>query len=112
MGKSKIGIAVDDELHARVKSIAPLRGLNLEGAYDQALRAWIGMPQEQPSPSARRFGRNQRWHDILEFVLANGSRKQAEWITGNLQTFAEAIRLKQGAEVAPEQAPAARRKSG
>ena len=109
MPKSKIGIAVDDELHAAVKSAAPVRGTNLEGAYDQALRSWLGNPSEAtPPPFNRRSSRYKRWHDLLDFVLENGTKKQVEWLTGNLQTFEEAIRLNRSGE----SGPAARRARG
>lgn len=38
--------------------------------------------------------RNERWHDLLELVLAHGTKKQVEWLSGNLLTFAELIQLK------------------
>ena len=40
--KRPAGIAVNVKLHMDVKSEAPRRGMNLEQAYDEALREWLG----------------------------------------------------------------------
>lgn len=42
MAKKPISVVVDEEVHSRVKSAAPLRGCGIADAYDQALRQWLG----------------------------------------------------------------------
>lgn len=42
IGKKPSGVRVDAALHDDVFIAARRRGTNLEGAYDQALRAWLG----------------------------------------------------------------------
>jgi len=60
-----MGVAVDVDLHAQVKSAASLRGLNLEAAYDAALRRWLtdGKPSPGLSPH------NAKYHLMLEEIL-------------------------------------------
>lgn len=50
MSKKPNGVAVEMALHGKVKSAAPLRGTNLEGAYDQALRSWLSR-EANPFPN-------------------------------------------------------------
>ena len=35
-------------------------------------------------------------HELLEYILVNGEKDRIDWITGNLKTFAELIRLESG----------------
>ena len=41
MAKKPIFVTLDEELHARMKSAAPLRGMNLQEAYESAVRSWL-----------------------------------------------------------------------
>ena len=41
MAKKPVFISLDEALHTQMKSVAPLRGTNLQGAYDQAIRQWL-----------------------------------------------------------------------
>lgn len=55
-----------------------------------------------PPPRERRFAaKNSKAHELLEELLNDGTGQQVEWITGNLVTFVEAIRLRKKYESAP-----------
>jgi len=41
MAKKKVGVSIDEDLHAEVKSQAPKRRMLVEEAYEQALRVWL-----------------------------------------------------------------------
>src|SRR5215813_9710955 len=71
MVKTKIGIAIDEDLHANVKSTAPLRGMNLESAYDQALRTWLSQ-----QPISKYDAANDVSHQKLEQII-NGRDDEA-----------------------------------
>lgn len=38
------------------------------------------------------------WHDDLEFILTTEESHRAEWLKGNIQTFAEALRYRPSAQ--------------
>jgi len=63
MGKKPNGVAVDVGLHAKVKSVAAARGSNLERAYDEALRLWLG----EEAPVYR--GKYAALHGLLDAIL-------------------------------------------
>jgi len=50
--------------------------------------------KERPNsePARSDAAKDVRWHELLDVVLIDGTQKQKEWLTGNLQTFAELIR--------------------
>lgn len=50
MAKKKVGVTIETELHADVKSAAPKRGMNVETAYDQALRQWLSAGKATQTP--------------------------------------------------------------
>src|SRR5262245_31706771 len=102
MAKAKIGIAVDEELHAIVKSAAPLRGLNLEGAYDQALRTWVDQrPVSKYDPA------NESLHEKLEQIIKSGDAVAIGAVCGTVDlAFARLKPEKSGrrADAVPENA--------
>lgn len=69
MAKKKIGLQIDLELHSRVKGAAALRGTNLEGAYEEALRAWLGEKQSEPPISREQ----SRYINALLWLFDNPS---------------------------------------
>lgn len=61
------------------------------------LRGWLSgevAPAAPPAPSlpAAFPPKHRQAHELLEEILSEGTAKDADWITGNLLNFVEAIR--------------------
>lgn len=97
MAKNKVSVMVDDDVHLKVKSTAPLRGTNLEGAYDQALRAWLG---DKPDPAPQYSPQDEKWHRVLADLLRSGDRDAISAIKQNLQMFHRIVKPESSADVA------------
>ena len=57
MGLKRTSIEIDEELHAEVKVRAVRRGITIQAALEEALRAWLNLPPaatEEPNPQIRR----------------------------------------------------------
>ena len=96
-----ISVRLPEDLHVAVKSAAPSRAGTVEKAYTEALDAWLerkAVPERSPLDAARSHwtADQEEAHRLLEYVLQQGSPDQAQWITGNLKTFEEAIRSRPG----------------
>ncbi len=80
--RKNFGVKVDPELHNQIKSAAPIRGLNVEGAYDQALRQWL-------DPSRATVSAGDKWVTLLREVLKS---EFAPALQENLKAFARAAK--------------------
>ena len=109
---SQISFRLEDELKRQWKSKLGAEGgdqTNVLVAFVKQYVAGSAGVAEPAAPSNR--SKSARWHELLDIVLDRGTKRQREWLTGNLQTFAEAIELRE--EIAELKASAtARRKSG
>ena len=93
--KKKIGVTIDPELHAKVKSTAPLRGVNVEKAYAQALRVWLDEPPPPIEQTPTQYRpENAELHDKLERILNSGDVETINAVVPNIEVFYS--RLKPG----------------
>jgi hypothetical protein len=83
MAKKKIGVTLDEDLHKKVKSRAPLRGITIEKAYDQALRTWLGDESEPEVDSAR-----QELHEALDRIMDGRDEALARIATLSILSWA------------------------
>jgi hypothetical protein len=58
-------------------------------------RTWRGRKAEPGAPTPAVY-QHLGAHDLLEFILQHGSKKDVDWITGNLVNFGQAIRSRTG----------------
>jgi hypothetical protein len=105
--KKKINVTLDPGLHAKVKSVAPLRGLNVEKAYDAALRTWLDEPPPPvPEPAAPPYeAANMPLHDKLERILNSGDAGTIRAVVPNIEIFHERLKPIRGGRRANEQQP-------
>lgn len=93
--KKKIGVTLDPELHAKVKSTAALRGTNVERAYAAALERWLGEPAPVPVPPPYRE-ENLPLHDKLERILNSGDVGTIAAVVPNIEIFNERLKPVRG----------------
>lgn len=67
--KEKVNVTLPAGLHTRVKSVAPLRGMNIERAYRQALERWLGDEPEVTLEKPTEADPNQALLDALRDLL-------------------------------------------
>jgi hypothetical protein len=98
MGKKAIFVTLDEGLHAQMKSAAPLRGLNLQQAYDAALRAWLagaissGSIDQIPTDVVKSSGihileSEIKWVRLLTDILRSGHQVIGPLIQKTLEGF-------------------------
>lgn len=64
----------------------------LKAAYEKLSGDAVAGQQRQGSAKPVLMERkHSEEHNLLDFILEHGTKKDADWITGNLKTFAEAI---------------------
>ena len=104
MAKKKVGVTIEEDLHADMKSRAPKMKLLLEEAYEAALHLWLkstdpatvippidAKPEEIHNISTA-FGKHRRWHEALDRVLRSGNRVAIQAVIPNLVAFDELVR--------------------
>lgn len=86
MAKKKVGVSIEENLHAEVKSLAPKRRMSVEKAYEQALQAWLDRSSVSGATGAN-SAIAQGYPDIpremvplvewfVEFLQSNGTPEQ------------------------------------
>lgn len=102
--KSRISFLGTVEYREALQMEALKRRLKVQGLLERAIEIYTGPAGEIAKPViAPKLERHQAELDLLRYILDNGTKDQAGWITGNLKTFAEAIRSK---------TPASRKRAG
>jgi hypothetical protein len=97
MDKKKIGITLDPALHAKIKSAAPLRGVNLEKAYDQGMRKWLDEKTATPETLPSRYSHeNGSLHDRLETILLSGDEPTIAAVVSNIEVFFDRLKPQRG----------------
>jgi len=89
--KINLGFRVSPERQEELKIVSARRRQSLQRMLEEGLDLLI---KERPNsePARSDAAKDVRWHELLDVVLIDGTQKQKEWLTGNLQTFAELIR--------------------
>lgn len=91
---------IDPDLHADFKAAASKRRTTIKAALADLIKRYIDgdlqietgrEPPAPPLPSAFQ-PKHRQAHELLEEILSDGTAKDADWITGNLLNFVEAIR--------------------
>jgi hypothetical protein len=81
----------DDQHHRFVNAKMNLKEKSLQSLMIKATEAFHPPAEPVPTPGVKPH-RHAEAITLLEFILDHGTPDQAQWITGNLKTFAEAVR--------------------
>lgn len=91
----KIAFKGTEEYRNALQQEALNRRMKVQGLLERAIHVYVDGVDESPRPAiAAKVERHQAELDLLRYILENGTKEQAGWITGNLKTFAEAIQAK------------------
>ena len=99
----KIAFYGSEEYRHAIQEAALQRRLKVQGFLERAVAAYVdgqaGTAAAPPSaigvvPKKPITDPHHEQMELLRYILDHGSKEEAGWITGNLKTFAEAIRLK------------------
>lgn len=93
-----ITIRVSEDLHKRADRRRFEQATSFQTILEAALASFADGAQSQApvashqnkSESSYPYPRHREMHDMLEYILAN-DKKAADWISGNLRMFAEAL---------------------
>lgn len=97
MAKKPIFVTLDEDLHAQMKSVAPLRGTNLQGAYDQALRSWLsGGTGSTVISKDNIVGVPVQMYDLVHVVRAQEKVSEAAKTLADAMTELQAAKNQQG----------------
>ena len=87
--RKKFGMELLPSLHKKLKATALNKDIPLWAATQEAVEHYLA-PNHIKAPSEKYKGA----HDLLQFILDNGTEDDIDWITGNLKNFGEAIRAR------------------
>jgi len=93
MAKKKVGVKIEEDLHAAVKSEAPNRKMLLEDAYEQALQCWLaGTPASSGSTENPLFPKSPQPSTIASSRPGAEVRANLIKLTEKQRNIAEEIR--------------------
>lgn len=90
--KKNLGIRVDESQHLFLKTLALKTNRSVQRLIEEAIRNAYDDGRMPSPPSVR--PRHLQAHALLEEILESGDQKAIDWITGNLQMFAEALKAR------------------
>jgi hypothetical protein len=88
--KSQIAFMGTSEYRDFLQRQALDRKIKVQVLLERAVEAYLEVGSE--SGSVARPDSHSRQVELLRYILENGTKNDAAWITGNLKNFAEAIR--------------------
>jgi hypothetical protein len=91
MAREPIAVRIEKDLHQKVKSAAPLRGTNLEGAYDEALRNWLEEKAKEPGQVLAEEVQAMKYYSESVTVAVNQVAHSADLLANAIACLEKAL---------------------